>query len=132
MENKKNFADKAVEWLKQSDYDLDTAKYMFDGGRYVYAVFMCHLSAEKALKGLHQQKLDKTPPKTHNLIYLLNELGIKPDKDMAKAIVLLNESNIAARYPESLELLQKNYSKDIVANIITKSEEIILWIKNQY
>jgi len=24
---------------------------MYEGGRYFYAVFMCHLSVEKALKG---------------------------------------------------------------------------------
>ena len=61
------------EWLKQANYDLDTADYMFKGGRYMYTVFMCHLSIEKALKGLYTEKLRKEPPKTHNLLYL-NEL----------------------------------------------------------
>ena len=44
------------EWLRQAEYDMDTATYMFDGGRYFYMVFMCHLSIEKALKGLYQKK----------------------------------------------------------------------------
>jgi HEPN domain-containing protein len=39
------------EWLRQADYDMDTADYMFVGGRYFYAVFMCHLSLERPLKG---------------------------------------------------------------------------------
>lgn len=39
------------EWPRQADYDMDTADFMFSGGRYFYAVFMCHLSLEKALKG---------------------------------------------------------------------------------
>jgi len=43
--------DKPQEWLKQADYDMDTAEFMFAGGRYFYAVFMCHLSIEKASKG---------------------------------------------------------------------------------
>jgi HEPN domain-containing protein len=38
------------EWLRQADYDIDAAEYMYQGGRYVYAVFMCHLAIEKALK----------------------------------------------------------------------------------
>lgn len=38
------------EWFRQSDYDMDTAEYMYQGGRYIYTVFMCHLSIEKALK----------------------------------------------------------------------------------
>ncbi len=44
-------SDKSKEWLKQADYDMDTADAMFDNKRYFYAVFMCHLSIEKALKG---------------------------------------------------------------------------------
>ncbi|MDO9528114.1 MAG: HEPN domain-containing protein [Syntrophales bacterium] len=45
-------AEDPQEWLRQADYDMDTAEYMLSGGRYFYAVFMCHLSIEKALKGL--------------------------------------------------------------------------------
>ncbi len=60
------------EWLKQADYDMDTADYMYKGGRYIYAVFMCHLSVEKALKGLYFEQLRKIPPKSHNPVYLLN------------------------------------------------------------
>ena len=48
--------DRSSEWLRQADYDLETAQYMLAGGRYIYAVFMCHLSAEKALKGLLNAK----------------------------------------------------------------------------
>jgi HEPN domain-containing protein len=119
------------EWFRQSDYDLDTAKYMFDGGRYSYTVFMCHLAIEKAIKGLYAYKTGKTPPKTHNFIYLLSRLGIKPEKHVAKSITILNEANIATRYPESLEVLQKNYTKSVAANILKQSEEAVKWIKQQ-
>ncbi len=47
-----NGKDKDNEWFFQSDYDLETAKDMFKSGRNVYCIFMCHLSIEKALKGL--------------------------------------------------------------------------------
>lgn len=57
------------EWFLQADYDMDTAQYMFDGGRYFYTVFMCHLSIEKALKGLHSARLGEEPPKVHSLVY---------------------------------------------------------------
>jgi HEPN domain-containing protein len=40
------------EWLLQSDYDITTAEAMYESGRYFYAVFMCHLSLEKCLKGM--------------------------------------------------------------------------------
>lgn len=57
-------SDKYKEWLKQAEYDMDTADAMFMSGRYFYAVFMCHLSIEKALKGLFHKLLDEVPPKT--------------------------------------------------------------------
>jgi HEPN domain-containing protein len=46
-----------VEWFKQADYDLETAEAMFITGRYIYTVFMCHLSIEKELKGLYAKKV---------------------------------------------------------------------------
>ena len=55
-------SEKHHEWLKQADYDMDTADAMFTSGRYFYAVFMCHLSIEKALKGLYSKELAEVPP----------------------------------------------------------------------
>ncbi|MBE0638943.1 MAG: HEPN domain-containing protein [Bacteroidales bacterium] len=48
--------EKYIEWFFQSDYDLETAEDMFESGRMVYCIFMCHLSLEKALKGLFMKE----------------------------------------------------------------------------
>jgi len=123
--------DKPQEWLKQADYDMDTAEFMFAGGRYFYAVFMCHLSIEKASKGLYYKKLKAVPPKTHNLVYLINNIGIKPPEVIGKFIVMLNEAHVATRYPENLEKLQKDYTQAIVKDILSKGKEVLTWIKKQ-
>ena len=117
------------EWLRQSDYDMDTAEYMHKGGRYIYAVFMCHLAVEKALKGLYYEKLRKIPPKSHNLIYLLNEIGIKPPREPGKFIVKLSEASIPTRYPENLIKLQQVYSEKVVRDILIAGKELVAWIK---
>jgi Uncharacterized conserved protein related to C-terminal domain of eukaryotic chaperone, SACSIN len=70
----KDMSQKLDEWFKQADYDIRTAEYLFKGRRYVYTVFMCHLSIEKALKGLYQKHLNEIPPKVHNLIFLIEKL----------------------------------------------------------
>ncbi|MDI7258385.1 MAG: HEPN domain-containing protein [Thermodesulfobacteriota bacterium] len=70
------------EWFKQADYDMETADFMFNGGRYFYAVFMCHLSIEKALKGLYAQKLNEVPPKIHNLLYLVEKMRLNLPDDL--------------------------------------------------
>lgn len=119
------------EWLIQSDYDMDTADYMHNGGRHIYAVFMCHLSIEKALKGLFYEKRRQIPPKSHNLIYLFNEIGLKPPLEHGKFIVKLNEASIPTRYPENLRQLQKDYDKDTVGDILANGKEVITWIKQK-
>jgi HEPN domain-containing protein len=63
---------RVLEWMRQADYDFDTALDMMKSKRYIYAVFMCHLSIEKALKGLYQHILQTVPPKTHSLTFLIN------------------------------------------------------------
>ena len=119
------------EWFRQSDYDMDTAEYIHKGGRYIYAVFMCHLAVEKALKGLYYEKLRKIPPKSHNLIYLLNEIGIKPPRGPGEFIVKLGEASIPARYPDDLAKLQRLYTEMIVKKILENGKKLILWIKEQ-
>jgi HEPN domain-containing protein len=120
------------EWLKQAEYDMETADLMFSGGRFFYAVFMCHLAIEKALKGLYQKKFQKMPEKTHNLIFFLEQLQISPPEPIGKFIVRLNEASVATRYPESLAIISKNYSKKIAGAIINESREALIWIKQQY
>jgi len=123
---------RVLEWLKQADYDFDTARFMCTGGRYFYAVFMCHLAVEKALKGLYQQKLQETPPKTHNLIYLLSRIGLRPDQDRSEVLAGLNEANITTRYPDDIDSLQTSYTQEIATRILTQTKEILEWIKAQF
>ena len=125
-------SDKYKEWLKQADYDMDTADAMYIGGRYLYAVFMCHLSIEKALKGLFHHVLDEVPPKTHNLLYLLNKIGKKPELTLEKFIIKLNTASIATRYPDDLAKIQAEYTKEITENMITISKDVLKWVKTQF
>ena len=117
------------EWWRQADYDMDTADYMFGGGRYFYAVFMCHLSIEKALKGLYRKKLNEQPPRVHNLIYLLNKIGIKPPEAIGRFIVKLNEASVATRYPEEIRKLQRDFTQKIVKSILAEGRKTLEWIK---
>ncbi len=125
-------SEKHKEWLKQADYDMDTADAMFISGRYFYAVFMCHLSIEKALKGLYYKVLDEVPPKTHNLLYLVNKIGKKPEQELEKFITKLNTASIATRYPDDLAKIQAAYTEKVTKDMITKSKDVLKWIKTQF
>jgi HEPN domain-containing protein len=122
---------RTAEWLRQSDYDMDTADYMYRGHRYFYAVFMCHLAIEKSLKALYYERLHQIPPKTHSLIYLLNQVGVKPPEEHGRFIVKLSEASIPTRYPEDLDRLQQEYTEHIVKELLAKGKEVIGWIRQQ-
>ncbi len=125
-------SEKHKEWLKQADYDMDTADAMFISGRYFYAVFMCHLSIEKALKGLYYKVLDEVPPKTHNLLYLVNKIGKKPEQELEKFITKLNTASVATRYPDDLAKIQAAYTEKVTKDMIIKSKDVLKWIKTQF
>jgi HEPN domain-containing protein len=90
---------------------------------------MCHLSIEKALKGLFQFKLETVPPKTHNLIFFIDELKLETNETILKFVIRLNQLSIFSRYPDDLQKVKdfcnKSYSKDLLEN----TEKVLQWIK---
>lgn len=68
--------DKVAYWIDIADYDLETAKTLYKGGRWLYVAFMCHQVIEKTLKAYWCGKLAADPPFTHNLTRLSEGSGI--------------------------------------------------------
>jgi HEPN domain-containing protein len=124
-------AKKPEEWFKQAAYDLKTAEIMLENKRFIYAVFMCHLTIEKALKGLYQYKLNEVPPKVHNLIYLVEKIGLSLSEKLYDAIFELNRVSIPTRYPDDLTKMKSAYKKRNTLEIINSSKEVLKWLKNQ-
>lgn len=89
-------------WLDSAQYDLDTAEHMFAAGRYIYTVFMCHLALEKALKAKVEEITGKTPPKTHDLGYLVGIAGLLPDKDIEEFLVEISNLKYCYKIPRRL------------------------------
>ena len=117
------------EWLRQAEYDLETADAMFEIGRYIYTVFICHLSIEKALKGLYAKKFAKDPPKIHNLNYFCEKIEIELPENLKKFVDKLNSLSVPARYPDELEKLLKDYKKELTEKVLKQTKELLLWLK---
>lgn len=117
------------EWLKQAEYDLDTAKAMFNAGRFIYTVFMCHLSIEKALKGLYAKKFKLNAPKTHDLIYLVKKIELDLLPSHQDFLKVLNDLSVPTRYPDDLERLLSQYKREKTGEILGRTEELLSWIK---
>lgn len=120
------------EWLKQAEYDMDTGRAMVKTKRYIYAVFMCHLSIEKGFKGLYTKHLKKEPPKTHNLNFLAEEAKLLLPEKLQNFVFLLNRLSVPTRYPENLKRMLKDYDKKKTEDFMKKSMELLKWLKEKY
>lgn len=116
-------------WLAMVEYDLITAKGMLKTGRYVYVVFMCHLSMEKAFKALVCEETNRVPPKTHDLLYLVNLGKAKLSGDLLDFIGIINNAGIVTRYPEDLSKLIVSYPKKVTIEYLNRTEKVIKCLK---
>ncbi|MFP4289776.1 MAG: HEPN domain-containing protein [Bacteroidales bacterium] len=57
--------------------DLDTAELLINNNKILYALFLCHLSIEKAIKSHVAKDTGKLPPRVHNLSYLIEKTTLK-------------------------------------------------------
>ena len=61
-------------WAMMSDYDMETARVLIAGKRWIYVAYMCHQALERQLKGMYVYYMDKEAPKSHNLPFLFDKL----------------------------------------------------------
>ncbi len=102
------------EWFRQAQYDMDTAQSMFDSGRYIYTIFMCHLSLEKSLKGKYTEHCQELPPKTHNLLFLTEKASVQLPPEL-----------------DDLTRLQAEYNREKTLEWLNKSQEVLSWLNRQ-
>lgn len=117
-----------LEWLKQSEYDLDTAGAMHAAGRYMYVVYMSHLAVEKALKAAIVALTQDIPPRIHNLIRLA-QVDLEPGQ--REFIATLNSAAVGARYPEFLEDAVRTYPGHVARDYLEKARELVQWLSAQ-
>jgi HEPN domain-containing protein len=117
-------------WAATANYDLQTAGAMYEAGRYLYVVFMCHLAIEKMLKAILAQKFpDAVPPKIHNLIHLAQKTEIVLPENLKDFFQRIDNVSVATRYPEDLRTLSREFNQDTAKRILTDTKRMIKWLK---
>jgi len=117
-------------WLESAQYDLETAEDMFNTGRYVYTVFMCHLALEKALKAKVEEVTGETPPRTHNLRYLIKLSGLELPEEMFGFLSKLSDVSVPTRYPDDFAKMVESYNKKMAEDYLARTKEAFQWIRN--
>ena len=120
-------------WIDMAEYDLETARVMLTGGRYLYVGFMCHQVIEKIFKGYYLLINKNNPPFSHNLRYIAQESGLfkQMNEEQKDFVELVSPLNIEARYPTFKEKILKSLSKKKCEDILAKTGELFQWTKNK-
>ena len=125
--------DKVAYWSELAEYDIGVAELMFTGGRWLYVGFMCHQVIEKMLKAYWSAKKPDDIPYTHNLLKLIQSTGLMHQltEEQLEFVSELMPLNIEGRYPDYKRsvaiMLNREYSEELIA----KTKELYLWIKNK-
>ena len=110
-------------WLDSAIYDIETAESMYESGKYIYTIFMCHLALEKILKAKVQEITEKMPPRVHNLRYLLKLTQLTISDETFEFISKLSDVSIPTRYPEDFPKLTASYNKKSVKEYLKKQKK---------
>lgn len=123
--------EKVAYWLELAQYDLDSAKVMLNGGRYLYVGFMCHQTVEKVLKSYYVFIKKEAPPYTHNLTLIAKEADIygRFTDEQKDILDILEPLNLEARYPTYKEKLMKSLTKERCEKIMRETEDLYKWIR---
>ena len=116
-------------WIESADYDIESANHMLATGRYLYVIFMCHLALEKVLKAIAAEVRRKTPPRTHDLINLINLGGVQLGPEHLDFVGKLNNASIPTRYPEDLAKAISAYPKAVAENYLERTKKLVGWLK---
>ena len=116
-------------WIDTANYDLKTAKAMLTSGRYIYVVFMCHLSLEKMIKAILSSEIKELPPKSHSLLYLAQKASIEFPDDLQEFIDQLDNVSIATRYPEDLNRMSKEFTELKSEEVFNFTRRTLRWLK---
>jgi HEPN domain-containing protein len=116
-------------WLRGADYDLQTAQSLWKARRYIYVIFMCHLAVEKLLKAIVTEDSTSLPPRTHNLYRLLELSHIEVLEAHKDIVAKLNTMSVATRYPEDVDALAGEVTRQIARNYLVQTEALLTWLK---
>ena len=117
-------------WLDLVTNDLDTAEYLFKGGRWLYVAFMCHQVIEKTLKAYWTATRDDDPPYTHSHIKLMEGCGLKDalSEEQLRFLALMVPMNIEARYPKYKQDVAATLNENACRYILEQTKQLREWI----
>ena len=87
-------------WIEGATTDIETAELLILNKKILHGLFFCHLTIEKILKAFVVKISFEIPPKTHNLLRLLEKANLSLTSEEVRLLDILMIYQLEGRYPE--------------------------------
>ena len=112
-------------WINTAEDDWGSVEWLFKGKKYLQCLFWAHLTLEKLAKALWvKNHTQNTPPKIHNLIWLLKQSNIDLGEENMNFLDDYNTFQLSSRYPDYINNIYKVCTKQFAEKQLNKVKEI--------
>ena len=123
-------SDEYKTWFTRADDYLKWTKDNLKNGNYPLVCFLSQQAIEIAFKGFIYFK-DKVPPKTHDLIKVLDDaksLGLEIGEELSEKLDIISDYYFESRYPDVEDRSLDN--KQIAEKALESAIEIVKKVKS--
>ena len=116
-------------WIEQANDDWNAVHTLFNGKNYLQSLFFSHLVIEKLCKSLWiKHNIENVPPRTHNLITLLNATPVKLSDEQGEFLLMLNRFQLEGRYPDYMTKMHNICNESFTNEIIQTVNDFRIWL----
>ena len=119
-------------WIESSDEDYETMMVLYEKNKNSWCLFVGHIVIEKLLKAFYAKRNRLMPyaPKSHDLLYLAEKIGIVLSDDEEKILSKISEFNLNARYDDYKNNFKNQCTKEYTLKQINNIKEVREWLVN--
>lgn len=115
-------------WRDGASEDLEVAGQLVELSKVRHGLFFAHLSLEKLLKSHICCKTQDHPPRIHNLVRLVEIIGLELSEKHLDILAEMNEFNLEGRYPlPHLPIPTIKQAQDYMQ----RTREVYQWLSQQ-
>jgi HEPN domain-containing protein len=115
-------------WIKGAEDDIVTAELLIRERRTLHGLFFCHLVIEKAIKAHVVKTTGDIAPRSHNLIYLSENIGLQLNEETSIFLGILMRYQLQGRYPDYNPILP---DVQTVQAYLEKTKKLMQWLKEK-
>ena len=120
-----------MEWFRQAQEDMSAVRSNLEAGKFNWACFIAQQVAEKALKGLYEEKHEEEPPHTHSLRMLVADAvpaGVEIPEEILRALAGLDRHYTISRYRSNLMTVPgEEYSQADAEEALEQCSKTLQW-----